>query len=82
MLSLDEYQQAMLDELDEQNKDRLVAIEQIQLNKRKVERAYNKHTKLRKFSEEDIIWIFNLTFGGKRFRTWQVVLKLGRIIHN
>jgi len=33
----------MLDELEELNEDRLMALDQIQLNKRKVEKAYNNH---------------------------------------
>lgn len=43
MLSLDKYKQIMFDELDELNEDQLMALDQIQLNKRKVERAYNMH---------------------------------------
>ena len=53
MLSLDKYKQIMFDELDELNEDQLMALDQIQLNKRKVERAYNMHA----FgSKGDMVW--------------------------
>lgn len=55
MLSLDEYQQSLLNKLDELNDDRLIALDQIQLNKRKVEKAYNNHVKLKRFSEGNIV---------------------------
>jgi len=46
----------MLDELDELNEDWLVAFDHIHLNKRKVERTYNKHIRVKWFSEEDSVW--------------------------
>lgn len=55
----------MLDELDELNEDRLVAFDQVQLNKRRVERTYNKHVRLKRFSEGDIIWKSILPLGEK-----------------
>lgn len=55
----------MLDELEELNEDRLMALDQIQLNKRKVEKAYNNHIQLKCFSECDIAWKSIMPLGAK-----------------
>ena len=55
MLRLHKYHKLILDELDELNEDQLTLLDQIQLNKREVEKAYNKNVRLKQLSEGDIL---------------------------
>ena len=64
-LSLDEYQQAMLMELDSMDDDRPAALSRIEMNKAKTDRGYNKHVKLKKFVEGDLVWKTILPLGRK-----------------
>jgi len=64
MLTFDEYQKSLLDELDEINENLIATLNNILLNKRKIEKACNKHGKLSilpmgvKYLEVDI-WSLN-----------------------
>ena len=71
-LSLEEYQQAMLVELDQLDEDRLMALERIEASKRRMASAYNKHVKLKKFVEGDLVWKTILPIGVKdpKFGKW------------
>ena len=50
-LQLEEYSQAMFQKLGSANEDRLMALENIQANKAKVSKLYNKKVKLKPFVE-------------------------------
>ena len=71
-LQPDEYSQAMFQELDSANDDRIVALENIKVNKEKVARSYNKKVKRKQFAEGDIVWKAILPIGTKdlRFGKW------------
>ena len=55
-LQLKEYIQAMFQELESADEDRLMALENIQANKAKVSKLYNKKVKLKRFVEGDLVW--------------------------
>ena len=51
-----EYSEAMFEELESADEDRLMALENIQANKAKVSKLYNKRVKLKRFVEGDLVW--------------------------
>ena len=52
--------------------DRIMALENIKLNKEKVAKSYNKKVKRKQFAEGDIVWKAILPIGTKdpRFGKW------------
>ena len=55
-LQPEEYSQAMFQELESADEDRLMAFENIQANKAKVLKLYNKNVMLKRFAEGDLVW--------------------------
>ena len=51
-----EYSQAMFYKLETTDEDRLMALENIQANKTKVSKLYNKKVRLKCFAENDLVW--------------------------
>ena len=60
-----EYSQAMLQELESTDDDRIMALESIKLNKENVAKSYNKKVKRKQFVEGDIVWKAILLVGTK-----------------
>lgn len=52
-------------ELESTDEDRLMALENIRLNKENVAKAYNKHVKVKRFVEGDLVWKTILPIGTK-----------------
>ena len=67
-----EYSHAMFQELELVDKDRLMALENIQANKANVLKLYNKKVRLKCFSEDDLVWKVILPIGSKttKFGKW------------
>jgi hypothetical protein len=62
----------MLDRLDEVSNERINALGEIERNKLRVDRAYNKRVKETSFQVRDLIWKTILLIGSKsnKFRKW------------
>ena len=54
-LQLEEYSQAMFQELKLADEDKLMALENIQANKAKVSKLYNKKVQTKYFAEGDLV---------------------------
>ena len=67
-----EYSQALFQELESADKDRLMVLENIQANKAKVSKVYNKRVKLKHFAEGDLVWKVILPNGTRipKFGKW------------
>ena len=52
--------------------DRLMALENIQANKAKVSKLYNKNVKYKRFSKRDLVWKVMLLIGTRttKFGKW------------
>ena len=55
-LQPEEYSQAMFQEVEIADDDRIMALENIKLNKEKVAKSYNKKVKRKQFAKRDIVW--------------------------
>lgn len=71
-MSLDQYQQVLLIDLDSVNDDRFAALSKIELAKIKRVRAYNKHVNPKQFVEGHLVWKTILPIGVKdpNFDKW------------
>ena len=71
-LQLEKYTPAMFQELESVDEDRLMALENIQANKAKVSKLYNKKVRLKRFTEEDLVWKIILPIGTRttKFGKW------------
>jgi hypothetical protein len=75
-----DYHNLMLNRLDEVSDERVKALGEIERDKLRVARAYNKRVKEKSFQVEDLVWKMILTIGSKSNKFKKVVTKLGRII--
>lgn len=68
-MSLSDFQQAMMDDLDE---IRLLVLDHIVAKKKKVEFTYNKKVWPKSFKERDLVWKLILPIGHKdrQLRKW------------
>ncbi|XP_062013819.1 uncharacterized protein LOC133730203 [Rosa rugosa] len=68
----DDYTQAMIQELEELDQERMDAYNRMEAQKKAVARAYNKRVKSKSFAEEDLVWKAVLPIGTKdrRFGKW------------
>ena len=73
-LQPEEYSQALFQELELADKDRLIVLENILANKDKVSKLYNKIVKLKHFVEGDLAWKVILPIGTKttKFSKWSL----------
>jgi hypothetical protein len=55
-LSSKDYNGLMMDELEDLHKIRLKALENIEKNKMRVAKYYNKKVKVKQFAEGDLVW--------------------------
>jgi hypothetical protein len=66
------YKNLMMDDLEDLNCHRLRALENIEANKLRVARHYNKKVKNKQFYEGELVWKVKLPIGSKdnRFGKW------------
>jgi hypothetical protein len=64
-LSSKDYSGIMMDELEDLHMIRLRALENIEKNKLRVAKYYNKKVKVRQFAEGDLVWKALLPIGTK-----------------
>jgi hypothetical protein len=71
-LSSKDYNDLMMDELDDLHMIRLRALENIEKNKMRVAKYYNKKVKVKQFAEGDLVWKALLPIGTKysAFSKW------------
>jgi hypothetical protein len=71
-LSSKDYKDLMMDELEDLHMIRLRALENIEKNKMRVTKYYNKKVKVKKFAEGDLVWKALLPIGTKynTFSKW------------
>jgi hypothetical protein len=73
-LSSKDYSGLMMDELEDLHTIRLRALENIEKNKMRVAKYYNKKVKVKQFAEEDLVWKALLPIGTKysTFGKWSL----------
>ena len=64
-LSAEVYKNLMIDDLEDLSYLRLWALENIEANKLRVAKYYNKRVKNKQFSEGDLVWKVKLPIGSK-----------------
>ena len=71
-LSPADYNQAMMQEIEELDEVRLAALDHLQIQKKTIARMYNKRVKHKSFGEGDLVWKVVLPIGSKdpRFGKW------------
>jgi hypothetical protein len=71
-LSSKDYNDLMMDELEDLHMIRLRALENIEKNKMRVAKYYNKKVKVKQFAEGDLVWKALLPIGTKHsaFDKW------------
>jgi hypothetical protein len=74
-LSSKDYSGLMMDELEDLHMIRLRALENIEKNKMRVAKCYNKKVKVKQFAEGDLIWKALLPIGTK----YSTLVKWSRI---
>ncbi|KAM1615172.1 hypothetical protein ACFX2K_024451 [Malus domestica] len=82
-LSSAEYNQAMLQELEDLEEDRIDAYNLLMAQKKIAERAYNQRVKQKMFDEGELVWQTVLPVGIKdlRFGKWSLNLEGLFIVH-
>jgi hypothetical protein len=84
-LDVETYNALMMDNIDEVTDKRLEALEEIERDKRRVARAYNKKVKAKSFQVGDLIWKTILPLGtksnkfGKWSPSWEGPYKIVRV---
>ena len=71
-LSAVDYHDMMMDNIDEITDKRLKALKEIEMDKLRVARAYNKKVKLKSFQVGDLVWkpILPLGMKSNKFGKW------------
>ena len=71
-LGVNSYYALMMDNIDEVTDKRLEALAEIEKDKRRVARAYNRKVKAESFQVDDLVWKTILPIGTKsnKFGTW------------
>ena len=64
-LSAEVYKNLMIDDLEDLSCHRLRALENIEANKLRIAKHYNKKVKSKQFSEGDLVWKVKLLIGLK-----------------
>jgi hypothetical protein len=57
-------------------------LREIERDKARMAKAYNKWVKLKSFDVGDLVWKTILPVGAKHHKFWQIVSKLGRAIQD
>jgi hypothetical protein len=85
-LSTIDYHKLMLDRLDEVSDERVKALGEIERDKLRVARAYNKRVKEKSFQVRDLVWKMMLPIGsrsnkfGKWSPNWEGPYRIGEVI--
>jgi hypothetical protein len=85
-LSAVDYHNLMVDRLDEASDERIKALGEIERDKLRVARAYNKRVKEKSFQVGDLIWKTILSIGsksnkfGKWSPNWEVPYRIEEVI--
>ena len=85
-LSAIDYHNLMMDNIDEVTDKRLKALKEIEKDKLRVARAYNKKVKLKSFQVGDLVWKTILPLGmksnkfGRRSPSWEGPYKIIKVI--
>jgi hypothetical protein len=71
-LTADAYKNLMMDDLEDLNCHRLRALENIEANKLRIGKHYNKKVRSKEFSKENVVWKVKLPIGSKdsKFGKW------------
>jgi hypothetical protein len=71
-LNVELYYALMMDNIDEVTDKHMEALEEIEKDKRRVARAYNKNVKAKSFRVDDLVWKTILPIGSKsnKFGKW------------
>jgi hypothetical protein len=71
-LTIMDYYNSMMDNIDEVTDKRVIALEAIEKDKIKVDRAYNKKVKAKSFQVGDLVWktILPLRSKDRKFGKW------------
>ena len=71
-LSAEVYKNLMIDDLEDLSFHRLCALENIEANKLRIVKYYNKNVKSKQFSKGDLVWKVKLLIGSKdrKFDKW------------
>ena len=71
-LSAKVYKNLMIDDLEDLSCHQLRALENIEANKLRIAKYYNKKVKSKQFSEGDLVWKAKLPIGSKdsKFSKW------------
>lgn len=86
--SMDEYDQAMTQELDDLDEVRLGVLHKLKAQKEAMARAYDKRTKAKSFGVRDLVWKTILPMGskdpkfGKWFLTWESPFLVHQVLGN
>ncbi len=85
-LSAVDFHNLMMDNIDEVTDKRLIALKEIEKEKLRVARAYNKKVKLKNFQVGDLVWKVILPIGsrdrkfGKWSPSWEGPFKIARVV--
>ena len=85
-LSADDYQGLMMDNIDDVADKRVAALKEIEKEKLRVAKTYNKKIRLKDFQVGDLVWKVILPIGsksrqfGKWSPSWEGPLRVGRIV--
>jgi hypothetical protein len=74
------YHNLMLDRLDEVSDERMKTLGEIERDKLRVAKAYNKRVKKKSFQVRDLVWKTILPIGSRSSKFEKVVSKLGRAV--
>jgi hypothetical protein len=77
-LSSKDYNDLMMDELEDLHMIRLRALENIEKNKMRVAKYYNKKVKVKQFAEGDLVWKALLPIGTK-YSAFGKGLQIGKV---
>jgi hypothetical protein len=70
-LSADDYSAMMKEELEDLVGNRLRALENIEKNKRRIARSYDKKIKTKEFAKGDLVWKLILPINSKDPKYWK-----------
>jgi hypothetical protein len=85
-LSAKEYHELMMDMIDDVHENRFIALEEIEKEKIKIAKAYNKHVVEKLFQVGDLIWKMILPLGarsgkfGKWSPSWEEPFRVIRVV--
>ena len=79
-LTAEVYKNLMMDDLEDLSCLRLRALKNIEANKLRVTKYYNKKVKNKQFFEGDLVWKVKLLIGSKDSKFGKMVTQLGRAL--